>query len=87
MGRGILLWRLGLAMPIPIIVLLALLLHGGRSMALADSVAVVVEEKTPRSPSAVSWAAIIGGALTAVAVTLLLVARHCPFVSPAGRSG
>ena len=44
-------------------------------MALAtEAVAVVVEEEAPRSPSAVSWAAIIGGALTAVAVTLLLVA-------------
>ena len=44
-------------------------------MALAtEAVAVVVEEEARRSPSAVSWAAIIGGALTAVAVTLLLVA-------------
>src|ERR1700748_2341930 len=43
-------------------------------MSLAmDPLAVVVEEETP-SPSAVSWAAIIGGALAAVAITLLLVA-------------
>ena len=44
-------------------------------MALAtEAVAVRVQEEAFRSPSAVSWAAIIGGALTAVAVTLLLVA-------------
>lgn len=43
-------------------------------MALAaDPLAVVIEEDVPSS-SAVSWAAIIGGALTAVAITLLLVA-------------
>lgn len=43
-------------------------------MALAmDPVAVVIEEE-PASPSAVSWAAIVGGALAAVAITLLLVA-------------
>ncbi len=44
-------------------------------MALAtEAVAVVVEGEAPRSSSAVSWAAIVGGALTAAAVTLLLVA-------------
>jgi hypothetical protein len=39
----------------------------------APATAVIVDE-SPSSSSAVSWAAIIGGALTAVAVTLLLVA-------------
>ena len=44
---------------------------------------VAIVEEGPASPSAVSWAAVIGGALTAVASTLLLVAlgsRHWPFV-------
>ena len=40
---------------------------------LAPATAVIVDE-SPSSSSAVSWAAIIGGALTAVAITLLLVA-------------
>ena len=35
---------------------------------------VAIVEEGPASPSAVSWAAVIGGALTAVASTLLLVA-------------
>jgi hypothetical protein len=35
---------------------------------------VGIVEEGPASPSAVSWAAVIGGALTAVAITLLLVA-------------
>jgi hypothetical protein len=39
----------------------------------APAAAVIVNE-SPGSSSAVSWAAIIGGALTAVAITLLLVA-------------
>jgi hypothetical protein len=39
----------------------------------APAAAVIVDESSG-SPSAVSWAAITGGALTAVAITLLLVA-------------
>src|SRR3954449_10521523 len=39
-----------------------------------EAVAVVVDKEPAESTSAVSWALIIGGALTAVAVTLLLVA-------------
>jgi hypothetical protein len=35
---------------------------------------VVVAEENAGSPSAVSWAAVIGGALAAVAISLLLVA-------------
>src|SRR5579863_5204083 len=50
---------------------------GGHRMALVaetSGTAVVIEEENAGSPSAVSWAAIIGGALGAVAITLLLVA-------------
>jgi hypothetical protein len=44
-------------------------------MALATpTAAAVIVDESPDSPSAVSWAAITGGALTAVAITLLLVA-------------
>ena len=46
-------------------------------MALAGQsvpTAAVIANESSGSPSAVSWAAIIGGALTAVAITLLLVA-------------
>ena len=45
-------------------------------MALATPItaAAAIVDESSGSPSAVSWAAIIGGALTAVAITLLLVA-------------
>ena len=45
-------------------------------MALATPItaAAAIVDESYGSPSAVSWAAIIGGALTAVAITLLLVA-------------
>jgi hypothetical protein len=43
-------------------------------VAETSGTAVVIEEENAGSPSAVSWAAIIGGALGAVAITLLLVA-------------
>jgi hypothetical protein len=50
---------------------------GGYAMALVAETAgqsVVVADEGSRSQSAVSWAAIIGGALAASAITLLLVA-------------
>jgi hypothetical protein len=43
-------------------------------MALTTGSAVVVADESVDSQSAVSWAAVIGGALAAVAITLLLVA-------------
>jgi hypothetical protein len=53
----------------------SLALEGERSaMALATGSAVVVADENADSQTAVSWASVIGGALAAVAVTLLLVA-------------
>jgi hypothetical protein len=43
-------------------------------MGITTGSAVVIASETADSPSAVSWAAVIGGALGAVAITLLLVA-------------
>jgi high-affinity Fe2+/Pb2+ permease len=43
-------------------------------MALTTGSAAVVADEKADSQSAVSWAAVIGGALAAVAITLLLVA-------------
>jgi hypothetical protein len=44
------------------------------ALATPTTAAAVIVDENSDSPSAVSWAAIIGGALTAVAITLLLVA-------------
>ena len=43
-------------------------------MGITTGSAVVIASETADSPSAVSWAAVIGGGLGAVAITLLLVA-------------
>ena len=68
MGRSILLWLFGV--PIPIIILS---LSCGTTMAQAKAEAVrVPEQSVESSASAVEWAAIIGGALGAVGISIIL---------------
>src|SRR3569833_1224729 len=84
MGRGILLWLLGV--PIPVILLLALILLLPTSHSMnanySDTVipaAPAVTRQSESPVSAASWPAIFVGAVTAIATSLVLVALGTGF--------
>ena len=74
MGRGILLWLLGV--PIPIIILILLFWHRRKRMARAVSeIGAVVADRVPEesAKSATSWGAVIAGGVAAAVATLVLM--------------